>query len=84
MSKEHVPDLETTILKEIQDKYSKCKARVEEEEGDATSEERDYINELLAYSKKNLGEAVVLEEGGDSGVEDLEDNFQSAKKKKAE
>ena len=81
--KERISDLETAILKEIQDKHSKTQAEVEEEEGE-TTEEREYMNELLADSKETLGEAIVLGEGEDSDVEDLEDNFKPAKKKKSD
>ncbi len=81
--KEHVHDLESAILKEIQDKHSKVQAEEEEEEGE-TKEEREKMNELLADTKENVGEAVVLAEGEDSDVEDLEDNFKPAKKKKLE
>ena len=45
---------------------------------------REYVNGLLADTKEKVGEAVVLAEGEDSDVEDLEDNFKPAKKKKAE
>ncbi len=81
--KDHVQDLESDILKEIQDKYSKVQAEEEEEEGE-TNEERERMNELLADTKENVGEAVVLAEGEDSDVEDLDDNFKPAKKKKSE
>ncbi len=81
--KERVQDLESAILKEIQDKYAKVQAEEDEEEGE-TNEERERMNELLADTKENVGEAVVLAEGEDSDVEDLEDNFKPAKKKKSE
>ena len=81
--KEHNQDLESAILKEIQEKHAKCQAEEDEEEGES-SEERVRMNELLADTKEKLGEAIILEEGEDSDVDDLEDNFKPAKKKKAE
>ena len=80
--KEHVHSLETTLLKEIQDKHSKVQVEGEEEEGQGPNEESEFINELLADSKEIVGEEVVLEDGEASDVEDLEDDFQLAKKKK--
>ena len=80
--KEHVRDLENAILKEIQDKYSKVQAQADTEEGEEANEEREYINGLLADSKEIVGQEAVLEEDEASDVDDLEDNFKPAKKKK--
>ena len=82
--KEHVRDLEEAILKEIQDKYSKVQAQAPEEEGEEANEERAKINELLADSKEIRGGEEDFEEGEASDVDDLEDNFELAKKKKKE
>ena len=80
--KEHVRDLEETILKEIQDKYSKVQAQAPEEEGEEADEERAKINELLADSKEIRGEEEDLDEDEAGNVVDLDDNFEPAKKKK--
>ena len=69
-------------MKEIQDKYSKVQAEAEEEEGEEANEEREKINELLADSKEIVGEEEDFEEGEASDVDDLEENFEPAKKKK--
>ena len=81
--KDHIGDLEEAILKEIQEKHSKSQAEEEEEEA-PTSEEQQHKEEILADCKEIIGEEVVLAEGEDSDVEDLEDNFKPAKKKKSD